>query len=625
MSTTQKTLGMLTVLLLLVAIWIASPPPEPRPAGAAEPARAAIAAEPVRAGVDAAVEAALRRVEAAPPAQPSEPDEPVALRGRVLDSRGQALPAVPVHACAFGQGGERFGGVLPQTETQSDAFGVFELTLGRDQVVVPMAGAGFCTLRTTPNQALRPGQEILLVAAPAVDLEGIVRGSDGVPLRDARAQVDTFFLEEFPLPLEHTVDRRLPAVATDADGRFTLPCTPLAAGVNLLFHRTGFESKRVPSLQAATGFLDVILASGAGASGRITGTVLDAAGHAVEGAELRLGEAQHTRSRADGTFEFDFPKRPSRLTAAHAGFQPVVREQVGKDTPMPLLLEFLAPALGISGRVVGADGVGLPGMLVNLLDPTRADAQSSLERLSAPPVELPHRALSRCDAEGRFAIAGLAARSYRLRAFDPDTLVCVQSEPIAAGSTDVVLVVPADLVLADFAGIVVDRDGRGLGGVAVGTSLLASMFDGVDSVIGPLATTDAEGRFVLHGLPRQHVRFVLTGDAFVATFVPIEDVLPDPEHRFEVLRRCFVQIEGPLGVEVAFADAAGAELWIESQTQDAGFSTNGWRMRTAKSPVLTLAETAAVMTWSRDGKELGRKTIVVEPGRDRVTTLVVGQ
>jgi hypothetical protein len=251
-----------------------------------------------------------------------------------------------------------------------------------------------------------------------------------------------------------------------------------------------------------------------------------------------------------------------------------------------------------------------------------ADHDASLERLSAPPIDLPHGALSRCDAEGRFAIGGLAERSYRLRAHDPKTLESVQSEPIAAGSTGVVLIVPADVLLEDLAGIVVGRDGTPLARVAVGTSLLASQFDGVHSVPGPLAITDATGRFVLHAVPRQHVRLVLSGEDLVGTLVPIEDVLADPGHRLVVLRRCFVQIEGPLDVEVRFEDADGKELRVESHSQGRAFSTNGWTMRAEKSPVLTLPESAATMRWSKGGKEVGRKAIAVEPGRDRMTTLV---
>ena len=164
----------------------------------------------------------------------------------------------------------------------------------------------------------------------------------------------------------------------------------------------------------------------------------------MEGAELRLGRDQKARSTTTGSFAFEFPKRPSKLVAAYPGAAPVVRERVSKDTPMPLLLEFSARAMSISGRVVDPNGAPVPGMLVTLVDPTRGGADASLERLSAPPVELPHGALSRCGADGSFAIGGLVDRRYRLRAYDPETLVSVESEEIAAGTTGVVMTVDAD-------------------------------------------------------------------------------------------------------------------------------------------------------------------------------------
>ena len=53
-------------------------------------------------------------------------------------------------------------------------------------------------------------------------------------------------------------------------------------------------------------------------------------------------------------------------------------------------------------------------------------------------------ALAATAQDGRFRLGGLSERTYCLLAYDPASLLAVQSDPIAAGSTGVVLRVPAD-------------------------------------------------------------------------------------------------------------------------------------------------------------------------------------
>ena len=181
------------------------------------------------------------------------------------------------------------------------------------------------------------------------------------------------------------------------------------------------------------------------------------------------------------------------------------------------------------------------------------------------------------------------------------------------------------LCAGDVAGFVVGRDGRRLSGVVVGTSLLVSTQDGIHMVNGPIVVTDADGRFALEQIPLQRLRLVLSGDGVVGKLVPIEEALADPEHQLEVLRRHHVQIEGAPGLEVRLQDGEGKRVRFECHSVSKVFSTTRWKMRAPRSPVLTVPETVATMTWSKDGVELGRKTVALQPGKDRVTTLVAGR
>jgi len=423
------------------------------------------------------------------------------------------------------------------------------------------------------------------------------------------------------LPLERTVEPVRTPATTSADGTFAQACVPLVPGIALNFWKSGYGRARVPLVDLASGFVQVTLQREATAPGRISGTVLDPASRPLAGAELRLGDAhQQTMSGTDGTFVFDFPRQPARLVATYPGFQRIACEQVGQNTPMPLVLQFTAGALEIMGRVVDAAGRPVPGMLVDLVDAERI-GMTVIERLCAgPPADLPDGVMARTDAEGRFTVGGLLDRAYQLRACDPHTALSVQREAVPAGSRDVVLVVPADALLAELHGVVVDRSGHGVPRAAVWPWLRANTI----TVCGATAIADDEGRFVLRQVPRQQVDLAVNGDDIDFTKVPVEDCARQREVRIEVLRRCYVQIEGQTGVELRFLDGGGKELLLECRSESSSYSTNGWTMRAPKTPLLTLPESAVTMVWSQNGRELGRKAITLQPGRVNLTILVAG-
>ena len=634
MTTTQKMVAVFAALaLLLGTMWwslAGSPPPSangmdasvaPAVVEAAAPTDAAQPGEPARAP-------GVQRVDATPEAAVPRAAPTATLRGRVFDSRGQPFADLPLQLCRYEPGDRPLGEVLAGAVTRSDALGTFELPAPADQNVVVVAGSGFVTLRTTPSFSSPDRAGLLVVVATAQAMRGFVHDEQGAPLAGVRALAWSFLLPEFPRPLERTVDpqgSRPPAATTGVDGRFALPAVAVGPGLSLSFTRDGYQHQRVATLDVQGGFVDVTMHKTEAGAGAVVGTVTDAGGRPVEAAQLRYGYGQKTTSAADGSFRFELEKRPLRLLALHPGFRPIVRDRVGADTPMPLRLQFTQPCLEIRGRVVDGKGAPLAGVPVNLADPERAGGYGSVERLSSsrPEQGLPEGARARTDADGAFTITGLSERSYRVRVWDEHTAQSVQSEPVPAGSSDVVLVLSAAAFAAELRGRVVTRDGQGVAGAMVSSHLIVGSLDGFAMVQGPRATTGADGRFALQQVPTRYLELCVLGEDFEYATAQVEDCLRQGEARLVVLRKCYVQVEGRAGPWVRFLDGDGKALTVSVDSLGVSQSGNGWRLSEAKSPVMTVAETAVTMAWLQDDKELGRKSIDLQPGKQHVNVLTI--
>lgn len=613
-------------LLAGLALWLlrgdmlAAPegtaPPAPLAAGApGSPASAPLAAQPTAVPTDASADGHER---VAPP--DPEPPTPAPRRGRVLDSRGLPLADVPMAWVAFDPAA---GAVRADAGVvQSDAQGRFQLDAPA-QPSVPATGPGWYTLRTTPY---RPGEaadrELLVVAAPATAVRGrITRADDGTPLADVLVLADLLHLTEFPTALDHTFVPMPAPAHSDAAGEYRLDHAPLAVGVELGWHRDGFTSHRASSLAAQGGVLDVTLAPANVAPGRIRGRVRDALGP-VAGVALQLGFEQQTTSDARGAFTFELPRRPSRLVALRRGWQPIVRERVGPDTP-DLDLVFAGEALAITGTLRHTDGAAAPGFCIDLADATRGYGYRPIEREC-----LPEAASAECfavtDADGRFVVGGLADRAYTLLAYEPVHLVTVTSAPIAAGTRDVVLTIPADACFESLRGRVVDRRGAAVPGAVVSAWLSAASVEG--AVQGPHAITAPDGTFALPKVPRRGVKLGVAKEGWLYAVQPIEAWTKDgSDVRVVLSRLCSVRVEGEPDLVVQFLDADGSVLHAACHSETMVSSTNALPLRGGKSPVLSLPETTATMLWRRGDEEVGRKAVFLDPAPDAVTLLVAGR
>ena len=469
-------------------------------------------------------------------------------------------------------------------------------------------------------------EDVLIVVADERTLEGRVVDDHGMPLEGAEVSVFALVLDGFPLPLDGAWIPPLTRTRTDEDGRFVLEHAPTTSAVPVHFRRDGHASAMLRCLGESERPIVVELAQLSTSQRELHGVVVDAGGRAVAGARVTAGYRETTETSTTGDFALAWNGRASRLVATKRGFQPAVLEDLGEASSaseQPLVLTLGGPALEISGAVVGADGQPVAGWMVGLVDPTPLSSGGCAEERGAPAPpsdELRNRgALASTDAEGRFVVPGLADRAYRLRVYDPASALAVETEPVRAGERHVLVRVPADAVVAEVHGRVVNGFGEPVAEVEVRVSLVGSGGSGVMRLgSGPSAVTDADGRFVLRNMPRRHVVLGFLGDSIIEDQLAVAKIDVDQPLLLTVARRCGVRVVVGAGVgpntRVHFEDGAGGPLSVLQFTAEYTYSTGSWSLDRGDSPVLTVSEHAATMVTSVDGREVARQPITLRPG-----------
>jgi hypothetical protein len=130
-----------------------------------------------------------------------------------------------------------------------------------------------------------------------------------------------------------------------------------------------------------------------------------------------------------------------------------------------------APAFSISGQVVGAAGVGLPGMTVASQGAVTSTAVT--------------------DAAGQFTLTGFPAGTYTIVPATPAFLYTPASQEVAVGAANVTGVNFTGMPVFRISGQVLTANGAGLAGVIVAGQ------GGVNAT----AVTGATGQFTLAGFP----------------------------------------------------------------------------------------------------------------------------
>lgn len=381
---------------------------------------------------------------------------------------------------------------------------------------------------------LRGGEEaqLLLALEPAAHVAGTVleAGSDA-PLAGASVVLAA-------------PGRRVAAGTTDAAGRFGpwpagLPGEPVQVSVALEGYAAALEG--LPALPA--GGLPTELELRLEAAAPWQGLVVDRAGQPVAGAEVAYTadgiagrEPARTTSDAEGRFALPPPPPPAPgrrivLVAQHAGARAALPLRPAQPAPASLQL-VLEPGLEVRGRVAGSDGEARAGVRVVLLP--AFDAAPAGRTGEPDPLMLAANALGEplgsalSGADGTFALRSPSSGVWRLQAEvtgtspAPGPAFTVDEALRAQGVLDVgTLVLDAEHVLE---GEVRDARGEPCAGVVVT----------VRSEVAArprAATTDAQGRFRLAGLPAGTSRLLLdgqpAGEVALPAAQPLRRVLPE--------------------------------------------------------------------------------------------------
>jgi len=290
-----------------------------------------------------------------------------------------------------------------------------------------------------------------------------------------------------------------------------------------------------------------------------------------------------------------------------------------------------AESRSLSGFVHGPDGAPFAGAEVWIDDPTfvcgTEGGFATLEGEMRGASDGERHAPVTSAEDGSFVLDGLASRNYRVAAMDPSTLQIVRMEPIAAGSTGVVLDLPADALWERVAGSVVDGHGQPLAGLSVSLeretfrlSTHGSLWR--DSAGREAVRTDEAGRFEFARVPREGVQLRVRGETLRPTEVQLESVADPLDIRIETPWLGHVQVAlagvAPAGGRIEIHDEAGhavdfyvfggGSVWTRGGIDLA----NADEFADGRTPVLSVPDSArAVVLLDAEKNELRRVPLSV--------------
>jgi len=551
-------LALLAAFALALALWISLPgrkSPEPTVTSPATTTRPA-ASETVRA--EQAGTRTTATLETPPP-------DGLLVAGRVVDLAGAALPDLAVGV----RGDERD----PAPVARSGDDGRFELLLESTPCEIEVLEPGWTTVRFGQVALASGAEEPVVVAARAVALEGQVVEPSGDPLARASLVVRAGSgLAEF-------------SVRSGAAGRFRFEALPSLAKLRLRTTLEGWQTDERELTLPAGELLRIVLTPADSLGPLLEGTVVHPDGTPAPGALVSLG-AVRTLAGEQGRFRLHCgwctPETP--LVARARGYQPAIVAGYGKTidpqlrTLPPERLQLPGPELVLTGRVVDASGAPQKGWHVRIEDPTALDpggrSRDYVESETGGRDEL------RTDAQGDFRFSGLAARAYTLLAWGRDRAsrseLVVRSEPVPAGTRNVLLRVEGGAAGRVLRGRVVDETGTALAAVNVGLGRVAAPRSPAEFALqSRLRTqTDADGRFEILGAPAGVLYLVAAEPGFLPQRLELSPDAPAAALtlRLDSLRPFrFVSEEGaaPPDRLRAVGPAGSAELWSLAGAQPA--------------------------------------------------------
>ena len=390
--------------------------------------------------------------------------------------------------------------------------------------------------------------------------------------------------------------QRAPATlrTTDADGRFSVSGLP-PGDCPVLVYRQGFAPHReVVTLHAAMPELAVSLRPG----GVLTGTVRDADGIAVVGAEVEQARndfparvSQETDS--DGSFRFeDLPRGEMTVDVKTAGFPSQQRAFTFVGTELQTWEVVLQPGDAIRGRLVDQSGQPLVGWWVQTRGANRC---------------------AKTDDDGRFVIAEPTDSALVVRDQMGFVAERTRFEDVHPAPHEQSFVVPADSApSAHLRGVCRDPDGSPLPDVEL------SLDQDRWPVLMENNSSAADGRFSVGPLPPGRYRLLPHHAQFAFPSLDVE-LRPDDRHELGDLTavrpaRLVVRL---LGDEAA---CAGATVTLVAGVERVRSNTAEGRERTF---VRVLPGRYRIVVLPSGGEVQDAGEVDLQPGADAARDVIV--
>ena len=622
-------IGLSTAALALVCYWL-WPRTELSPSEqASASALAAALSEPAK-GKDLHLQPTLETgvsssrsasTSVAPPAIAASPAEHSTLRGRVLDLSGRGVAHVRL-GWEANEGAHEFG--------QSSGDGRFELERPVSAISIVSVDPRWSTVLSGAAR-IAPSNEASVLVAPRLDLGGRVVDEAGAPL--AGVEIGLHLAQHLGAELGILLDYSLPRAwftRSDANGQFSLADVPQVEHAALHLALSGYVT-RIEALPAAPdGSLLFVLERPHAAEEFVRGVVLDPSGASVAGARVSAGaEVALTDAHGEFALEIAGKQLQPQIVALAEGYQPALFEpelESGKPNwPARVVLHLGPPPLELRGRVLGADRAPREGVRVWIVDPLylgQSDGESVLAESLIAGGKAPFWNYQTSAADGTFTIRGLRDRAYALAAIDPRTLARADVPHVAAGSSDVELVLPGDL-REHVRGRIVAHDGTGIAGVSVKFQrpvLEVKIPGGTQDqwADSEPVTSGKDGYYELRDVPREAVEIFAYGDEILFASRDLH-ADSDFEH-FDVLadRRVHLQVELELPLARADAlqvlDGSGKPMILRVMRGESSYTGRKSTIEEGRSQILSLGEGAREVVFLLAGVEVGRVPVTLAPG-----------
>lgn len=363
----------------------------------------------------------------------------------------------------------------------------------------------------------------LIVVAAAIDLAGQVISAQGEPVPHVALTWTRPESWSADVDLDLGVTKPLAYTGkSDSSGRFELRTIPAVPGAKLIARcLTDRRHLILPVPPFGDGDMRIVLPDDQPKE-PIRGIVVDSHGEPVEGAFVALGD-NGCKTDPDGGFVIDSNGVPwnAELRAVLPGAQPALlpsSARPGASAPTwnePVRLVLGAPTLTLRGRVIDQAGSPVSDVIMSIRDETpfgRLPNGVPVTVEGLTPAKTAFESVT--DEDGMFSVHGLSDREYTLGSRDWRLGRKLVQTGVRPGPEPVVLVLGPIPAKETWAGTVVNRRGRPVGGLKIAPVTEVNEVLGSQSVQTMAgATTDAEGRFTIAEVPETLGALLIDGPA----------------------------------------------------------------------------------------------------------------